>query len=248
MNTGAVSSGATKVNKVLTAVNQEVTIWCDGQSKIGVNIPAMTGTNTVTFTASEDGVKFVPVSVGAYPSATPPASAAQTATATGAWELPVQNYKFFRAQLTSGSGPVTVQLSASVDGSYQEIFLGAAGVSLATLFPSTTSSAGANTMTIPAQANRAVNLTFLQVSMTGPGFGGNAELRIWDNAVNNGAPLYRTWLTSPVGSVGTVQNISLPTDSQGNAGVQSSPGNALVVQIINLGNTSATINARTSML
>lgn len=247
--TGAVSSGATRVSKILTATNQEVTIWCEGQTKVGINITAMTGTNTVTFYGSQDGLTFTPLAVGAYPSANPPATNALTATATGRYEVPVQNYKFIRAQLTSGSGPVTVLLSASVDGSYQEIFLdSAAGVSLSTLFPSTTSASGANTMTIPGQANRMINLTFLEVSMAGPGFGANAQLRIWDGSVGNGAPLFSDYLTSPVGSVGTVQKISLPTDAQGNVGIQGTAGNAMVVQIINLGNTSAIINARVSML
>lgn len=244
-----VSSGATKVTKVLNANLQEVTIWCAGQSKVGINVSAMTGTNTVSFYGSTDGIQFNPLTVGAYPSATPPASGVTTAAAVGTFEVNVQNYQFIRAQLTTGSGPVTVLLAGSVDGSYQEVFNNAtAGVSLATLYPSTTSSSGVNTMTIPAQANRTINLTFLEVSQTGPGAGGNAQLRIWDGSVGNGVPLFSDYLTSPVGSVGTVQKINLPTDAQGNVGIQGTPGNALVVQIINLGNVAAILNSRVSML
>jgi hypothetical protein len=244
-----VSSGATRVTKVLTAANQEVTIWCEGQSKVGISIRSVTGTPTLSFYGSQDGINFKTIGVGAYPSATPPASVVTSASAAGAYEVPVQNYKFIRVQMTSGSGPATVVLTASVDGSYQEAFqTDAAGVSLATLYPSTTSSSGVNTMTIPAQANRTVNLTFLEVAMAGPGGGGGAQLRIWDGSVGNGVPLYSCYLAPAAGSVGTVQKINIPEDAQGNKGIQGTPGNALVVQIINLGSVTAILNARASMM
>lgn len=248
MSLSNVASGATRVTKVLNAVNQEVTIWCEGQRQVGISIRSVTGTPTLSFKGSLDGLTFNPLTVGAYPSANPPATGVTSASAAGSYEVPVQNYKFIRVQMTSGAGPATVILTASVDGSYQEAFADAAGVSLATLYPSTTSSAGLNTMTIPAQANRTINLTFLEVSQAGPGSGGNAQLRIWDGAVNSGAPVYSCYLTPPVGSVGTVQKINLPEDAQGNKGVQGTPGNALVVQIINLGNVAAIINARASYM
>ena len=108
--------------------------------------------------------------------------------------------------------------------------------------------ANANTMTIPGQANRTINLTFLEVSLTGPGFGSNAQLRIWDGAVGNGVPLFSDFIISPVGSVGTVQKINLPEDAQGNVGIQGTPGSAMTVQIVNLGTTSSIINARASMI
>ena len=244
-----VASGCSKVTKTLNAVNQEVTIWCEGQSKVGISVRSVTGTPTLTFYGSLDGLTFTVITVGTYPSATPPATGVTTASAAGNFEVPVQNYKFIRAQLTSGAGPVTVVLTASVDGSYQEAFLtDAQGVSLAVVYPSTTSSSGANTMTIPAQANRAINLTFLEVSQVGPGHGGNAQLRIWDGAVGTGVPLYSCYLTSPVGSVGSVQEINLPNDAQGNLGIQGTPGSVMTVQIINLGNVSAILNARVSYI
>lgn len=244
-----VASGATKVSKVLTAVNQEVTIWCAGQAKVGISIRSVTGTPTLSFYGSEDGLTFKPLGVGAYPSASPPASVVTSATTAGSYEVSVQNYQFIRVQMTSGAGPATVIMTASVDGSYQEAYASdAQGVSLAVIYPSTSSSSGVNTMTIPAQANRTINLTFLEVSQTGPGAGGGAQLRIWDASVGNGVPLYSCYLTSPVGSVGTVQKINLPNDAQGNVGIQGTPGSALVVQIINLGNVSALINARVSYL
>lgn len=246
MNTN-VSGGATRVTKILTANLQECTIWCFGQTKVGIAITALTGTTTLSFYGSIDGVNWTVLSVGAYPSATPPATNILTTTTTGNYEVNVQNYQFIRVQMTTGSGPATVVMTTSVDGSYQEAFLtAAAGVSLAVLYPATTSSAGVNTMVIPAQANRAINLTYLEVSMAGGGFGGNAQLRIWDGAVGNGVPIYSCYLTSPVGSVGTVQLINLPKDEQGNVNLQSSPGAVMSIQIINLGSTSANLNARVS--
>lgn len=259
------SIGCTKVTKVLNATNQEVTIWCAGQSKIGVNIFGVTGSNTFTFLGSQDGIKFDPYSVAPYPAAQSPgyqiggvptqsnlpAANVVTATAAGAFEVNVGNLKFFRAQMTGGNGPAKVILGASVDGSYQEVFLTPSniGVSSSVVFPSTTSTASdTNNCNIPAVPNATINLTFLEVSLAGGGFGGNAQLRIWDGAVGNGVPLFSDFITSPVGSVGTVQKINLPEDSQGNKGIQASPGNAMVIQIRNLGNTSSIINTRVSYL
>ncbi len=243
--TSAVSSGATRVTKVLTAVNQEATIWCEGQAKVGISIRTVTGTPTLSFFGSTDGVQFNPLGVGAYPSATPPSSVVTTATAAGSYEVNVQNYKFIRVQITSGAGPATIVMTASVDGSYQEAFANAAqGTSLAVMYPSTTSSSGVNTMAIPALANAAVNLTFLEVNMVGPGMGGNAHLRIWDGAVGTGVPLYQCLLTGPTGSTGVSQLINLPTDAEGNKELTNTPGNALVIQIINLGNVFAIMNSR----
>ena len=239
----------TKVSKILTAVNQEATIWCEGQAKVGISIRSVTGTVTLSFYGSQDGISFITIGVGAYPSATPPATSVTTASAVANYEVPVQNYKFIRVQMTSGSGPVTVVLAASEDGGYQEAFLTVAqGVSQAVVYPSTTSSSGVNTMTIPANANANINLTFLEVAMAGPGGSGGAQLRIWDGSVGNGVPLYSCYLTPAAGSVGTVQLINLPTDALGNKGIQGSAGSALVVQVINLGNVTAILNARVSYL
>ena len=249
MSLSNVQSGATKVTKVLTALNQEVTIWCEGQSKVGINIRSVTGTVVLTFLGSMDGLVYNPLSVGAYPSASPPVTNVLTAAAVGDYEVPVQNYKFIRVKMTTGAGPVSITLAASVDGSYQEAFDDTtAGVSLSgVLYPSTTSSSGVNTMTIPAVGNATINLTFLEVAMTGPG-GGGAQLRIWDGSVGNGVPLYSCYLIVPAGSVGAVQNINLPEDAQRNVGLQGTPGNALVIQIVNLGSVSAIMNARRSFL
>jgi hypothetical protein len=251
-----VASGATKATKVLTANLQELTIFCAGQSKVGINVSAMTGSNTLTVYGSTDGLQFNPIQVGPYPEALngpgygPPVNGVNTLTSTGTWEVNVQNFLAIRVQLTTGNGPVSVIMAASVDGSYQEAFkLPQSNVNFnAVLFPSTTSSGGVNTCTIPAQANQTVNLTYCEVSQAGGGGGANAQLRIWDGPVGNGLPIYQCFLTAPVGSVGTVQELNLPRDSQGNRSIQASPGNQMTIQIVNLGNTFAIINGRASMI
>lgn len=257
-----VASGATKRTALLNAIGQEATLWVGGQAKIGINVFGLSGTGTWSFYGSIDGVTYYPLSVGVYPSTvgTPltttggsnlPASAVTSTSANGQWEVNVSNLQFIRVQQTAGTGSVKVVIAASVDGSYQEAFLSASniGVTSSVVFPSTTSTAtDVNTMTIPAVANATINLTFLEVSLVGMGFGGNAQLRVWDGAIGTGVPLFSDFLTSPVGSVGTVQKINLPTDAQGNVGVQGTPGNAMIVQIRNLGNVSSIINARVSYL
>ncbi len=260
-----VASGATKVTKVLNAVGQEVTIWVAGQTKVGINIFTLSGTPTLTFLGSTDGISYMPLTVGAYPStvggAAPgswygnlPSGGVTSTTVAGQFEVTDSNLQFVRVQMTGAVGATPsakVILAASSDGSYQEAFLTPSniGVSSSVVFPSTTSTAAdTNTLAIPAVANACINLTFCEVELTGTGFGGNAQVRIWDGAVGTGVPLWQGFLTSPVGSVGTQQTLNLPKDAQGNVGLQGTPGNAMTIQIRNLGTTSSIINARVSYL
>lgn len=259
-----VASGCTKRTGVLTATNQDLTLWVAGQSKVGINIFSVSGGPTLSFLGSTDGVSYNTLTVGAYPAAiggtSPggwygnlPATQVTSTTAAGIYEVDVANLQFVRVQITSATGTPSARviMAASVDGSYQEAFLTPTniGVTSSVVFPSTTSTAAdVNTMTIPAVANATINLTFCEVSLVGGGFGGNAQLRIWDGAIGSGVPLFSDFLTSPVGSVGTVQKVNLPVDAQGNIGLQATPGNAMTIQIRNLGNTSSVINARVSYL
>lgn len=258
--------GAAKVSRVFNAANQEVTMYVAGLAKVGINIFSVTGSaNVFSFFGSIDGVSWFPLSVAPYPAAQAagmtvggvaqtgnlPASAIQTASAAGTWEAEVSNLSFVRVQMTSGSGPASVVMAGALDGSYQEAFLTPSqiGISTAVVYPSTTSTASdTNTQTIPAQANRAINLTFCEISLVGLGFGGNGQVRIWDGSVGNGVPLFSDFLTGPVGSVGTVQKLNLPVDADGKIGIQASPGNAMVVQIRGLGTTSSIINSRVSFI
>lgn len=257
-----VASGATKRTALLNALNQEATLWVAGQAKVGINLFGLSGTGTWSFLYSTDGIQFYPLTVGVYPATAPavqtpagsgnlPGSGVTSATAAGNWEVNVGNAVFVRVQQTAGTGSIKVIMAASVDGSYQEAFLSPAniGVTSSVVFPSTTSTAAdTNTCTIPAVANATINLTYCEVSMAGGGAGANAQLRIWDGAVGSGVPLYSCFLTAPVGSVGTSQKINIPVDAQGNLGLQGTPGNAMTIQIRNLGTTSTVINTRVSYL
>ena len=166
----AVDSGATKTYRVLNATNQEVTIWCVGQVKVGIGITGVTGAPTLSFLGSTDGVQFNPITVAPYPSAMSsaqgnlPAAGVTSASAAGNFEVNVGNLQFIRVQMTNGNGPATVVLTASVDGSYQEAFF-----TQAALYPSSSSAAGINTVNIPAQANRAIALSYVSVSVSGGG-------------------------------------------------------------------------------
>ena len=260
-----VASGCTKRSGVLSAVGQDMVLWVQGQTKVGINVFSLSGTPTLTFLGSTDGVNYNTLSVGAYPApvsgAAPggwygnlPTTQVGSTTAAGIFEVDVGNLQFVKVQMTAAVGATPsakVIIAASSDGSYQESFQTPTniGVNQSVVYPSNTSTAAdLNTLTIPAVPNATINLTFCEVSMAGGGAGGNPQLRVWDNAVGNGVPLYSCFLTTPVGSVGTVQKVNLPEDAQRNVGVQGTPGNALVIQIRNLGNTASVINTRVSYL
>lgn len=257
-----VASGATKRTALLNAVGQEATLWVGGQTKVGIGVYGVSGTITLSFEASYDGITYWPLSVGVYPATLNAlmsgagggnlaTTTVTSATANGNWEVNVPTGvpgapQFVRVQQTAGTGSAKVVIAASVDGSYQEAFNPPtnAGVSTGILYPSTTSSGGVNTMAIPANANAAINLTFLDVEMSGPGFGAQAVLRIWDGAVNTNVPIFQGLLTGPVGSVSVQQVINLPKDEQGNVSLLGTPGNPMNIQIINLGSVFAVMNAR----
>ncbi len=108
------------------------------------------------------------------------------------------------------------------------------------------SNTGTCTLTAPASL-ATWNLTSLSVSMAGPTAGPNAKLTIYDGAVG-GTVLYAVFLTGPTtvstGSVGSVQEIPLPKDPRGIAGLQSLPGNAMNIQVVGTGANQVSINAR----
>ena len=88
--------------------------------------------------------------------------------------------------------------------------------------------------------------------MAGPTIGPNAKLVIYDGAVG-GTVLFAAWLDSPLqagaptgGSVGHIQDIPLPKSPQGVQGLQSSPGNAMNIQVTGTGSNQVSINARFS--
>lgn len=113
------------------------------------------------------------------------------------------------------------------------------------------SNTGTCTATAPAGPGVVWNLTSLQISMAGPTSGVNAKVTVYDGAVG-GTVLYAAFLNGPgalgtgIGSVGTIQDIPLPKDPLGRPGLQSSPGNAMNVQVVGTGADQVSINARFS--
>lgn len=111
------------------------------------------------------------------------------------------------------------------------------------IYVSNAAASGINTLTQAAAANVTWNLTYLEISFAGPGFGANGKVTIYDGTVA-GNVLFAQFLTSPVGSVGTVQKIDLPVDGLGRPGLQANTGNAMTIVVNGFGNNQSIINAR----
>ena len=219
--------------EVLNADGMSLTAYVGGQANVGFGVTG-TWVGTVSFYGSVDGLNFFALSVTPFASGT----AVNSTTANGNWFSAVKNLIAVRATFTRTSGSVQVNIAPANDSSWQDAFL-----SQSTIFTSSSATSGTNTLTQAAQANRAWNLTFLEVSCAGPGFGGNAKITIYDGTVA-GTVLFADWLTSPVGSVGTVQKINLPVGADGLPGLVNTPGNAMTIVITNPGSNATIINTK----
>lgn len=206
---------ATQIREVFTASGMSLTIFCGGMSYVGVRI-AGTWAGTLAFEASIDGVNFVPIYVTPFPSGT----AVLTTTANGNWFLQVGNFIAFRVrQTTFTSGSVTVAIATSQDSSYQDAYLGSS-----TVFVNSESSSGVNTLTQAAQANRAWTVNSLEISTSGPMWGGGqASVTIYDGSIS-GTVLNKQYLEEATGSVGHRYDITLPA-----GGITGTPGNAMTI-------------------
>lgn len=117
------------------------------------------------------------------------------------------------------------------------------------VYSNSQSNTGTCTLTAPATPMVTWNLTSLSVSMAGPTSGVNAKLTIYDGAVG-GTVLFSAFLNGPgtlgtgIGSVGSIQEIPLPRDSQGHQCCQALPGNALTIQVVGTGANQVSLNAR----
>ncbi len=112
------------------------------------------------------------------------------------------------------------------------------------VYANSQSNTGTCVLTQPAAAGVTWNLTSLEVSMSGSGYGGaGARLTIYDGAIG-GTVLMMDFLALPVGSVGTVQNINIPTDAQGRKALQALTGNAMNIVVNGVGSNIVSINAR----
>lgn len=111
------------------------------------------------------------------------------------------------------------------------------------IYANSLSATGTNTLTQAGAPGVTWNLTFLSVSFAGPSRGPNARLTIYDGTIT-GTVLFRLYLDQPTGSVGFVQNITLPQDQSGNVGLQALTGNAMTIVVDGFGANQSSINAR----
>lgn len=115
-------------------------------------------------------------------------------------------------------------------------------------YSTSTSSNGTTTVTLTAVTGVTWTLTSLVVSQAGPTSGVNAKVTVWDGAVGSGTALFTAYLNGPgavgtgIGSVGTIQEVPLPTDAQGRRRISNTPGNALNVQVTGTGVNQVAVN------
>lgn len=208
--------------EVLNADEMALTIYVGGQSYVGIGV-TFNGVGTVyfEFSTNENPNEFYPLSCTPFPSGT----AVSSITASGNYLFALApNIGLVRARFDRTSGSVKAIIGASVDQSYQDAFLAASDIA-----NSSQVSSGNNTLTQAAQANRAWNLTFCEVSIMAGSYPG-CRVDIYDGAVG-GTKLFSEFLTAAVGSVGTVQKLNLPLGKDGNPSLVNTPGNAMTIQV-----------------
>jgi hypothetical protein len=224
------------IREALNADQMFVTLFTGGMSKMGVNL-AGTWVGTVNFYASTDGINFIPAYLTPFASGTK----VTAATANGNWELPVGNYLAFKAIFTRTSGTVLVAMGASVDASYQDVFL----VSTSKYVSQNVTGGAANTVTQAAQANRAWRLRSLSVGFNVVASAAvevtvkdGASTVIWDGYVPLGAG---------AASGGGTFLVPLPPlyelNGQILGGLVNTPGNSMVISLTPGGSVVSTINA-----
>ncbi len=223
--------------EVFTVTGMSLTAFCGGSGNVGIGITG-SGTWTITFSGSKDGVYFFPV----YPIPFPSGTGVNTVTAAGNYFLPVKDLIALKATIALTSGTPTVIMSAANDSTWQDAFLASGTI----YNNASTNSGGTVTLTQTAQANRAWTLTSCNVSFAGPGFGGNGKVTVYDGTIA-GTVLWQEYLASGAGSVGTSQSLNIPKDKYGNQGITGTPGNAVTIVVTGIGGgTGCTINSQFS--
>lgn len=112
------------------------------------------------------------------------------------------------------------------------------------------SNTGVCTITAPAAPQVTWNLTSLSISQAGGVSGTSAKLTVYDGPIASGVVIFACFLNGPgtlgtgLGSVGSVQDIPLPKTADGKVGLQSTPGNAMNIQVVGTGINSVILNAR----
>ncbi len=217
---------ATILREALNSQGMQLTIFCGGQSYVGLNVSG-TWAGLINWSGSFDGIKFFPLSVTPFPSG----ATVQSVTGNGNSFVPVQNYVAVRATLTTlTSGSAVVTMAASIDSSYQDAFLGATS-----LFVNQETSGGlTNVVTIAAQANRAWRCRTLSVGFS-VAAGAAVALTISDGSSGVIWKGYVPANPEATGTSGGTFLVPLPADSNvpgvSGGGVVGTVGNSMIITL-----------------
>lgn len=236
---------ATLSREVLNADGQAIVVSAlaastsVGQGNIGIGVSG-TWVGTVSFFASapSDPLNFFPVALTPFPSGT----AVSATTANGNFFTSGKNYAFIKIVFARTSGSVQINAGVAQDSSYQDAFL-----TQASIFNCKEVVGGlSNTLTQAAQANRAWNLTSLEVCLNGPQSQGQPSVTVFDGTIA-GTVLFKEYIPTTGGSIGYTYKCNLPTDANGNPTLVCTPGNAMTIQVNGIApNGSSIINTKFS--
>jgi hypothetical protein len=210
---------ANTIREALNAAGMRLILYTGGTSKVGFNI-AGTWVGKASFWGAPDGLAFRQVSVTPFASGT----AVQSVTANGSWEIATANYLAYMVQLdTLTSGTPLVTMGASLDSSYQDVFLASTSI-----FVSQEVSAGAtNVITQAAQANRAWRLRTLTGAFS-VAAAATVALSITDGA---SSVIWKTYVPLAAGP----WQVTLPPDDntpgRRGGGVVGTAGNSMVITL-----------------
>jgi hypothetical protein len=238
------SAVANTLRKTITVAGDRIGPFATGgMSRIGF---AITGTwvGTLTFRGSQDGLNFIPFGVVTYPDTVGGVAAPQlTTTANGNFQAPVKNFVAWDIQATSLlSGSATIVMATSIDSSWQDAFLVASSMAVS----QKVAGGAANSVTVAAQAQRALRLRTLSIAMSvSPGAAVDVQVLdggstvLWEGYVPpqpNGVSGGFTW-TAPLPADSLVPGTS-------GGGVVNTIGNSLVITLAApAGSVVSTINA-----
>lgn len=208
---------ANVIKELLNTQGMALPIYCGGMTRVGIGVSG-TWTGTITFEASNDGVRWVPVGVTPFASGT----SVLTATANGNWQINVGDWVAVRARLsTLLTGSPVITLAAAIDASWQDAYL----ASTSRYVTAEGGAGAANTITQAAQANRAWRLRTCTVSFsTAPA----AAVKI---TVSDGASsvIWEEYAPGSAGSYGVKLPVDPDTPGVSGGGVVNTPGNSMVV-------------------
>ena len=231
---------ATIVREVLTQSGLGFSFLVQGNSRFGISITG-TWVGTIAFSASYDGVNYVPIYVSPFP----PQSGGPTQNSTtvnGNFEGSVKNDMTVKVTFTQTSGSPIVVMGVSADSSYQDAFL-----SPTSKYVNQSVSGGAQNQVVQAaQPNRAWRLRSLSI-----GFSVAAGAAVLVQVTDGASSVLWSGYVSPspdaVSGGGTfLCPLPPPTYQPGilDGGVVGTPGNSMTVTLAAPGGSVvSTVNA-----